>query len=262
MEQREEYDVLRLIEHGSICYVSSECVVGSPLVIWLKYHPNLSKEKLYEWIHESTRMLGLIHRCRGNPCYRYVNPYCLIVTEEERLYFLDLEENSNKEFVRQMQRRSIREHFLPPEEPYYQKSSVELDIYGLGRTIQYLLASVNPEPPLTRKEEAKFQKLISKCLRKKSKNICKKVSDIQKYIPIDRLKKKNKTTSKKRMILFFAAGICVMGALAAILWRPQTEQIPLMDEQKTEENELYRASGETAGEVNRELALLYLLNLE
>ena len=29
---------------------------------------------------------------------------------------------------------------LPPEVNYYQAASIELDIYGLGRTIQYLLS--------------------------------------------------------------------------------------------------------------------------
>ena len=64
------YDVLRLIEHGSICYVSAEFVTGVPLIYWLKEHPNVTKEEFYGWIHSLVKQLMLIHRCRGNPGYR------------------------------------------------------------------------------------------------------------------------------------------------------------------------------------------------
>ena len=70
MSSKEGYDVLRLIEHGQSCYISSEYVKGCILAVWLRYHPNLSKDRLLEWIQDITRQLGLIHRCRGNPCYR------------------------------------------------------------------------------------------------------------------------------------------------------------------------------------------------
>ena len=87
MSSKEGYDVLRLIEHGQSCYISSEYVKGCILFVWLRYHPNLSKDRLLEWIQDITRQLGLIHRCRGNPCYQYVNPYSIIVTQEGRLHF-------------------------------------------------------------------------------------------------------------------------------------------------------------------------------
>ena len=196
-----------------------EYVTGSQFIYWLKYHPNITKEKLYDWIDELVRQLCLIHRCRGNPCYRYVNPYCVVVTAEGKLYYADMEAKSNKELLRQIQRRSIREHFLPSDEPYYQKSSVALDIYGLGRTIQYLLSAVNTDPSLTRREEARFQKIISKCLKRNKKGAFKKASDIQKHIPIYKSKKPLKIINKKRTILVCIAAVCLIGAAIAALAR-------------------------------------------
>ena len=104
MSSKEGYDVLRLIEHGQSCYISSEYVKGCILAVWLRYHPNLSKDRLLEWIQDITRQLGLIHRCRGNPCYRYVNPYSIIVTQEGQLHFLDMDAKSNEEQLRFMQK--------------------------------------------------------------------------------------------------------------------------------------------------------------
>ncbi len=91
MASKEGYDVLRLIEHGQICYISSEYIEGRPLVWWLKYHPNISKQQLLAWMGSMAKQLEKIHKCKKKPCYQYVNPYSMIVTEEGELYFLDLE---------------------------------------------------------------------------------------------------------------------------------------------------------------------------
>ena len=44
MAAKDSYDVLRLIGHGKNSYVSSENVMGTPLIYWLKYHPHLEKK--------------------------------------------------------------------------------------------------------------------------------------------------------------------------------------------------------------------------
>ena len=51
----------------------------------------------------------------------------------------------------------MREYFLPPEENYYQNASKELDIYGLGKTFQYILASSETEPHLNRWKNTDFR---------------------------------------------------------------------------------------------------------
>ena len=183
MGEREGYEVLRLIEHNQKCYISSDYVEGKSLIQWLKYHPNLTKKQLFLWIRDLADQLECIHKCRGNPCYQYVNPYSVIVTEDMTLHFLDMSVESNEKMLVQMNRRSVRENFLPPEVNYYQAASIELDIYGLGRTIQYLLSVTDPIPELTRRETVKFQKIISRCLDGHSKRAFKQMFEIQKEIP-------------------------------------------------------------------------------
>ena len=60
-----------------------------------------------------TKHLSQFHKCRGNPCYQYVNPYSVIVSEEREIYFLDMGAVSNEEELQNMQRRVVREYFLP-----------------------------------------------------------------------------------------------------------------------------------------------------
>lgn len=212
MAVKEGYDVLRLIEHGQVCYISSEYVAGKPLAVWLKYHPRLSKEQLLGWILCMARQLEMLHKCKNHPCCRYVNPYSMIISEEGGLYLADMQAGSNEDLLRLMRRKSIREHFLPPEEPYYRKASVALDAYGLGRTIQYLLAMSEPDPPLGRRETAKLQKLISRCLKLSSGKPIQSISEIRKYIPVYQETQK-RAIQKGRKILAAAALLTALGAL-------------------------------------------------
>lgn len=215
MAVKEGYDVLRLIEHNQVCYVSSEYVKGKTLTQWIKYHPCIEKERFLQLVDSITGQLSQIHRCRGNPCYRYVNPYSIIVSEDGKPSFLDINAKSNAGQLRIMKRRTVREHFLPPDEPYYQKESIELDIYGLGRTLQYLLSETDMEPPLGRSEEARFQKIISRCLGRHSKKIFHNVSDIQRMIPKYRQSKKKKARGNNIKTVVTVLGVCTSLGLAA-----------------------------------------------
>lgn len=274
MSSKEGYDVLRLIEHGQSCYISSEYVKGCPLAIWIRYHPNLSKERLLEWIQDIARQLGLFHRCRGNPCYRYVNPYSIIVTQEGQLHFLDMDAKSNEEQLRYMQRRAIREHFLPPQQAYYQKASVRLDIYGLGKTIQYILSEAQPEPPLKRREETRLCKIISRCLKDASRHSYQDISDIRKQIPSYRERKESYPKARK---ILAVAGVAVLSAVVAktVLWggrkpeeshEPATEMTETAAEKKSINKSTFKEGAsdqETADEeAYLELAMAYCLELK
>ena len=182
MNTQKEYDVLRLIEHNRICYVSSDNVKGCPLIYWIKYHPYLEKKQMIQWIYTIIRQLVQIHKCRGNPCYQYVNPHSIIVTEDGKLYFLDIGAESNKEKIRLMYRRNIRDYFLPENDNIYQKASEALDIYGLGKTLQYLLMFVDVEPKFTKKEEKKLKKMIAKCIDSNERKRFKEVVHVQMFL--------------------------------------------------------------------------------
>ncbi len=266
---------MRLIEHGQSCYISSEYVKGCTLAVGLRYHPNLSKERLLEWIQDITRQLGLIHRCRGNPCYRYVNPYSIIVTQEGQLHFLDMDAKSNEEQLRFMQRRVIREHFLPRQQAYYQKACVRLDIYGLGRTIQYILSEADPEPPLKRREEARFHKIISRCLKDTSKHSYQDISDIRRQIPSYRKRKESHPKARK---ILAVAGTAILSAavVTTVLWggyKPEESHEPATE---MAEKKSINKSAVNEGTVNKdtddqeaadeeaylELAMAYFLELK
>lgn len=256
----EGYDVLRLIEHNQYCYVSSEYVEGRLLVKWLKYHPQMEKAILFSWMRAMVRQLAQFHRCRGEPCYQYVNPYSIIVTKSKEIYFLDMGAESNGDALKRTQRRVVREYFLPPEEPYYQTASVELDLYGLGRTFQYLLSETECEPRLQKGEIAKLQKIISRCVTRHSKRSFQKVSDIFKYIPEY---KSEKNKQKGRILSLLAGGILLLTTALFLAKGGERSENPERQNKTEEEKENEKdADIDTDSQYQMELGVLYFLEFK
>lgn len=264
---KEGYDVLRLIEHGQICYVSSEHVYGMTLAQYLRQNPCVEKKQLFLWMQEITRQLELIHRCRGNPSYKYVNPYSIIISKDRKIYFMDVESGTNQEMLRQMRKRKVREYFLPEEERYYQNTSIQLDIYGLGRTLQYLLAHTVPDEKLGRREEIKIQRMISKCLKWQSKKSYQNVSEIRQQIPEYKVKREK---LKIRWKLLATAGILIVAVLGKYWFSPGNQEEKTahtakekaeLKEEVSEETITVIADNEETEEAYMDLAMAYFLDI-
>lgn len=213
MDEEKGYDVLKFVTRGDRCYAGTDCIQGKPLIQWLKYHNNIPKEQIYQWMKEMIQNLECFHRLRGNPCYQYVNPCSVIVDKDNKLHLLDLGSDSQKELHRMMLRRGIRENFLSPENQYYQIKNVDEDIYGLGKTLQYLLLSADITPPLSRREEAVFRKFILRCLNHNSKKRFHNIQEVSEHFPGKRKKK-----IEKRFLLY-AVGMVVIFILGSTIFK-------------------------------------------
>lgn len=267
MASKEEYDVLRLIEHGQTCYISSECVEGWILAGWLKSQPGIPKGRLFALIRDLTGQLGMLHKCRKKPCYQYVNPYSIVVTEEGRLYFLDLEAGSNEKQLKFMQKRAVRECFLPAEEAYYQKASTGLDIYGAGKTIQYILSVTVPQPPLNRREERRFRNIISKCLKYQSKLAYQNAAEIRRNIPQYRKKIRHSRISRRKKAFMIGGAALFLAAAWKLQDRIQMGRHQAVT-QASQEDWKTQETGEPQEELTEEyrsymeLAMAYILDVE
>ena len=207
MEEKRNYEILKFVMHGDKCYMSTDIVKGKPLIVWLKYHAHITKEQFYEWARQIIADLDHFHRCRGNPCYQYVNPYSVIVGEDRKVYLLDLASKEQEDMMHLMQRRYVRENFLSPENQYYQKSEEKEDIYGFGKTIQYVLSSVELEPELKFLESVRIQKIITRCLDKQGKKRYQKLSDLSGQFTLS----EKRNGSKK--IMYAMVALAVIGLL-------------------------------------------------
>ena len=260
MAEKGEYDVLRLIQHNQVCYISSGCIRGAPMINWLKYHQGMPKEEFMRIIRLLAKQLDNIHKCRKKKYYQYVNPYSVIMGEDGNVYFLDLSVSSNEETLQKMRRRIVREYFLPPEAPYYQEASVELDIYGFGRTLQYLLSETELEPKLNRSEERKFKKIISRCLGRQSKQAFQSISEIQKYFPESKTEKPKTSQRKRKAALIGGAAAIAFIILSGFLKSCQSGKSDTAVQEK-EYQETVKEAEETET-ICMEMGLLCLTKLK
>ncbi len=201
------YDVLKFIEHGGRCRPAMDYVSGELLIYRLKRCPEIEKTLLFEWMRELLHQLEQFHRCRSNQSYRYVNPYSVLVTAEGKLLLLDLEAESNEFVLRNMQKRSMREHFVKPVIYIRENTKISLDLYGYAKTIQFILANVHVEPSLTPREENRLEKIIDKCLCKNSKKQYEDLKQVQRDLPSAQSKhwKSGKKIQKKWLLLLVSA---------------------------------------------------------
>ena len=168
----EMYEVLRFIEHGTQCRQSMDCVEGTILIYYLRDHPMVEKRILFEWFRQIGTSLDQFHRCRKGQCYRYLNPYSVVVTGEGVLLLMNLEAPENEFVMKKMQQRAVRAHFLRPAAARRAGQMRAADLFGFGRTMQFMLACTEvvpgltyweKVPGLTYWEKAKLARVISRC---------------------------------------------------------------------------------------------------
>lgn len=229
------YEVLKMVMRLDRCYIASDYVKGVPLPVWMESHKVIPKETLFYWVREILEMLDHFHKSRGEPYYQYMNPYSIIIDRDGRLHLLDLGSAQQSHLVHLMQKRPIREHFLSPENQYYQKPSLAEDIYGLGKTIQYILAMEEISPPLTKKEEKKFRRAISRCFTQNSKKRFQTVQNVAEHLP--KLKRAEKKPKKSYIILIV---LCILILIAGIRMKKfpsesKTEKIDLANKESEDD---------------------------
>lgn len=158
------YEVIRFVEHGGRCWPTMDCVKGQLLLYRLKGQPVIEKAMLFSWMKELLTQLEQYQRCRNNKGYRYMNPYSVLVTDEDKLLLLDLEAESNAFVMKNLQKQAVRSHFVKPIVRRKHNVQASMDLYGYGKTIQFIMANTEMKPALTRKEIYQIEKLIDKCI--------------------------------------------------------------------------------------------------
>lgn len=209
------YEVIRFIEHGSRCRPAMDYVPGELLIYRLKRCPEVEKEVLFEWMKQLLCQLELYHRWRGSQCYRYVNPFSVLVTREDKILLLDLEADSNGFVLRNMQKRAMRNHFVKPIIHIRENAKISLDLYGFGKTIQFILANTEVEPSLTKREEYRLEKIIEKCLGENPKKQYENLNQVQRELPtVPTCEQKQR---KKRIgLILLTGGILLLFSVSAI----------------------------------------------
>lgn len=182
---QQKYEVIRLIEQNAGCHMIMDYVQGELLIFYLKNHAYIEKKQVFSWIRQIIKQLECMQRVKGIWGYGYLTPYCIVVKEDKSIALLDLRAESNAAILRKVKLASVQSLF-------FSQNGCEDDRYALGKTMQFLFAHAEIQPALTKREERKFQKIISKCLSEHSKKSYQNISDILKEFPKREEKKRSR----------------------------------------------------------------------
>lgn len=183
MYKQKSYEVIKFIEHDRKCRIVMDCRAGSLLAYRLKNPCTIKKENVFNWFKMLAFELEKYHRCNNDRCYRFLNPYSILVTPDDKIMLLDLNAQSNAFVLKNMQRPAMREHFVKPVIHLRENTRLSLDIYGLGKTMQYILAYTEPDISLTKREVYVLSGIIEKCLGENPRKKYDSLKQIQKDLP-------------------------------------------------------------------------------
>ena len=155
------YEVLRFQEYKDQCRQSADCLEGCLLIYYLQEHECIGKGQLFSWFLQLWKSLYDYQRSNGMN-YGCLTPYSVLVVGEAGLFLLDPVGEENGFIIKRMQQRAVRNHFIKKDGRQQGREQKSADLYGYGKLMQFLLASVRTEPELTRREVAKCQKVIAR----------------------------------------------------------------------------------------------------
>ena len=167
--EKSYYEVIKFLDHGDSSRVTMDVVKGELLANRVRAAPETTKNLVFSWFYQLLSQMIQYHRCYNNRSYRYLNPFSVVITEENEVLLLDIDAPSNHFVLKQLQTPSMREHFLKTTIQPTEENKVRYDIYCFGKTIQYVLASSESVISLNKREELKLLKLVEKCFEENSK---------------------------------------------------------------------------------------------
>lgn len=166
VNMKQMYEVLKFIEYGNSCRQSLDCIAGTLLPDFLREHPVIEKQLLFRWLFQIGTGMEQYQKCRSGKTYPYLNPYSIVVSEEEKLFLLDPDAPENRFVMKKLQKRAVKAHFV--KSPVCGKVRSD-ELYGFGRLIQFLAAYMDIVPPLTVREKMKLSRVAEKCTAEKGK---------------------------------------------------------------------------------------------
>lgn len=175
------YEIIRFIQKAEDFHIIMDSVVGRTLNEYITQGNEIEKDRMLYWIIQIAKELSYVERTTCLSEYRYVLPFCILIRQNQEIALLNLKSKANQRRLEKVMSNPSISQFFPEDGSF-------ADIYSFGKTVQYIFACAELYPKLSRIEERKIKKIISKCLTKDSKKSYQSFEDI--LIDLSNLKKK------------------------------------------------------------------------
>ena len=213
MNTQKEYEVIKFIEHNGRYRVVMDCEQGRLLIDRVLDPKGITKQQVFKWIEKLILEVERFEQAKDGQCYRYLNPYTVVVTQSEEVFLLDLTAQNNREILKNVQKPQLREHFIKPLISL-DKTRPAADLFVLGKTIQFVMSYTNEFFTLTRHEEYLLSDLIERCLELNSKKKFENIKQMRKYLlKITDVKLKKQ---KRKMIIVILTIVTILLGLCSV----------------------------------------------
>lgn len=222
MSERTEYAVFRFLDQNGYCHKISDVIIGRSIMQYVKDEIPVTRQCFFGWSARLAYQMEQYCKCRDGQIYGYLNPYAVIVADENEILLIDVADSENEELIRKMQKKKIRSLFVRKDHILSQKMSEEDDLYGYGKTIQFMMAKCCMEDKFTGKEERTVRRILEKCLngKKTGKDVWREIrrefGNLEKASVSEKRIYVNQWRANRKVILAVAAMAAVIMAAAAV----------------------------------------------
>ena len=265
MSKQNGYAVLRFVDKNGYCHTVHDYVQGELLIYHIRENPRIKKDRFFRWIDQIVLQAIQFYKCSDEDTYGALNPYAFVLTEEEGVLFLDIKDEANEALVKTMQHKTIRALFMRKERVLSLKTTLEDDMYSLGRTIQFMCAKCMTEPILQKREEKILKKIVHRCQEGQKKQVkdLKEISKEVKKLHRDRVVTERKRTGGKWVLAVVVALVALV-----VCWqfsqdkrdKPEEKKITLPE--KVEDVQKIERNDREYVQAKLENGLLYYTELE
>ncbi len=187
---QQSYEVIRFVGQNGKFHIVMDYVEGELLSSFIQSEESMSKKLFFRLMSEVAKELEGLERSNATEYVPCLTPFHIVIKEDQSVAFLKYNEKYHKKLEK------VVDQFIPSDgsNNYF---------YSYGRVLQFVLMKVRLRPRLTKMEEFKIKRIISKCMETNSKRQFKDVREL-----LSKLKTvKNRKGIFAIVALFFGASL-------------------------------------------------------
>lgn len=246
--------IVDIIDNGVTIYVIMDYIEGESLDKEINKHGAMPEELVIGWAKQLCDALGYLHSQNPPIIYRDMKPANIMLKPEGNIKIIDF--GIAREYKEQSQDTTVlgTKGYAPPEQ-YVGQTDQRSDIYALGMTMYHLLTGIDPVKggnyiPVRQTNPALsegIELIIDKCVQYSPEDRYQTCADLLYDLEHPALISKGyKKKQKKKLFAFsFTAGLCVLTAIAGLVFNIAATGVRNSDYDEkiksTNENSYYEA---------------------
>lgn len=152
---QQSYEVLRFVGQNGKFHIVMDYVEGDLLATYLQKEKSMSKKNFLQLMSNIAKELEGLEKSSAIEYIPYLTPFHIVVKEDQSVAFLKQTEKYNEKIEK------FVGVFLPAD------GSINY-FYSYGRILQFILAKTKLRPRMSKIEEYRIRRIISKCMEVKS----------------------------------------------------------------------------------------------